>query len=41
MATADEGKLFRAMIRHSVTLVAVLGLMALLFAYAVPSWIPG
>ena len=40
MATADEGRLFRVMIRHSVTLVAVLGLMALLFAYAVPSLIP-
>ncbi len=41
MATADEGKLFRVMLRHSVALVAVLGLLALLFAYALPSWIPG
>ena len=40
MAAADEGKLFRFMLRHSIALVAIVGLLVLLFAYAVPGLVP-
>jgi L-lactate transport len=39
LAAADEGRLFRAMLRHSLILVSVIGLLALMFAYAVPALI--
>ena len=41
LAAADEGRLFRAMLRHSLILVSVIGLLALMFAYAVPALIAG
>jgi lactate permease len=41
MTTADEGRLFRFTIKHSVALMAVMGLLSLLFAYAWPSYVPG
>lgn len=40
MAVSDEGKLFRVMLRHSIVLVAVVGLLALIFAYGFPDLIP-
>lgn len=40
MPIADESKLFRAMLRHSLTLVVVVGLLALFYAYVAPGAIP-
>lgn len=40
MATSDEGKLFRATLRHSIILAAFMGLVALAFAYVFPQWVP-
>jgi len=39
LAAADEGRLFRAMLRHSLILVSVIGLLAAMFAYVLPGWI--
>ncbi|HUR35447.1 MAG TPA: lactate permease LctP family transporter [Vicinamibacterales bacterium] len=40
MTSADESRLFRFTIRHSVLLMAVMGVLSLLFAYVVPQWVP-
>ena len=40
MAVSDEGKLFRVMLRHSLVLIAVVGLLALIYAYVFPHLIP-
>jgi lactate permease len=40
MTRADEGRLFRFTIKHSVLLMATMGIVALLFAYAWPSYVP-
>jgi lactate permease len=40
MTSADESRLFRFTIKHSVLLMAVMGVIALLFAYAVPGFVP-
>jgi lactate permease len=40
MKSTDEGRLFAAMVRHSIALVVLLGVLALIFAYALPSLIP-
>ena len=40
MTTADEARLFRFTIKHSVLLMALMGLLALMFAYVVPGWVP-
>jgi lactate permease len=40
MTSADESRLFRFTIKHSVLLMAVMGLLALLFAYVVPAYVP-
>ena len=40
MTAADEGRLFRFTIKHSVLLMAVMGLIALLFAYVFPGAVP-
>jgi lactate permease len=40
MTTADESRLFRFTIRHSVLLMAVMGVIAMLFAYVFPGAIP-
>jgi lactate permease len=40
MAVSDEGKLFRVMLRHSIVLVAVVGLLALMYAYMFPHLVP-
>jgi len=40
MSRADESRLFRFTIKHSVLLMAVMGLMALLYAYVVPGLVP-
>jgi lactate permease len=40
MTAADESRLFRFTIKHSVLLMVVMGLFALFFAYVVPGWVP-
>ena len=40
MSAADEGKLFRFTIKHSVILMVAVGILSMLFAYVVPGWVP-
>lgn len=40
MAISDEGKLFRFMLRHSIVLVTVVGLLVLFYAYWFPALVP-
>lgn len=40
MTSEDEGRLFRFTIKHSVLLMAVMGLLSLLFAYALTDYVP-
>jgi len=40
MTSADESRLFRFTIKHSLLLMAVMGLIAMLFAYVLPGWVP-
>jgi lactate permease len=40
MTSADEGRLFRFTIKHSVLLMAVMGLLAMIFAYVLPGYVP-
>ena len=40
MTSADEGRLFRFTIKHSALLMAVMGLLALIFAYVLPGYVP-
>ena len=40
MTSADESRLFRFTIKHSVLLMGVMGLIALLFAYVFPGAVP-
>ena len=40
MTLADEGKLFRFTLTHSVFLAPVIGVIAMLYAYVFPGYIP-
>lgn len=40
MTAADESRLFRFTIKHSVLLMVVMGVLSVLFAYVVPHWVP-
>ncbi len=40
LTAADEGKLFRFTIKHSVILMAVIGVLAMVFAYVLPGLVP-
>ncbi|MBW8863312.1 MAG: L-lactate permease [Acidobacteria bacterium] len=40
MVAADESRLFRFTIKHSVLLMVVMGLIALMFAYVFPGAVP-
>jgi lactate permease len=40
MASADESRLFRFTIKHSVLLMAIMGVVATLFAYVFTGWVP-
>jgi len=40
MSRDDESKLFRFTIRHSVLLMAIMGLVSLLYAYVFPGYVP-
>ena len=40
MSPADESRLFRFTFKHSVLLMSVMGIIALLFAYVLPGFVP-
>jgi lactate permease len=40
MTAADEGRLFRFTIKHSVLLMVVIGIVSLLYAYVFPGYVP-
>ncbi|MBI3403361.1 MAG: lactate permease LctP family transporter [Acidobacteria bacterium] len=40
MTAADESRLFRFTIKHSVLLMTVMGIIAMLFAYVFPAYVP-
>jgi lactate permease len=40
MTTADEGKLFRFTIKHSLFLMALMGILSMLFAYVFADYVP-
>jgi lactate permease len=40
MTSADEGRLFRFTIKHSVLLMVVMGLISVIFAYVLPQFVP-
>jgi lactate permease len=40
MTAADESRLFRFTIKHSVLLMVVMGVLSMIFAYVVPHWVP-
>lgn len=40
MTSADESRLFRFTIKHSVILMVVMGVISMFFAYVVPGWVP-
>jgi len=40
MSTADESRLFRFTIKHSVLLMLAMAIVSMLFAYVVPGWVP-
>ena len=40
MSSADESRLFRFTIKHSVLLMTVIGVLALIFAYVIPGYVP-
>jgi lactate permease len=40
MTTADEGRLFRFTIKHSLFLMAVMGILSMLFAYIFSAYVP-
>jgi lactate permease len=39
MPVTDESKLFRGLVAHSLILVAVVGVIALTYAYVLPGWV--
>jgi lactate permease len=40
MSTADESRLFRFTIKHSVFLMIVMGIVSMMYAYVFPGAIP-
>jgi lactate permease len=40
MTAADESRLFRFTIKHSVLLMTLMGIIAMLFAYVFPAYVP-
>ncbi len=40
MTSADESRLFRFTIKHSVLLMVVMGIVSMLYAYVFPGWVP-
>jgi len=40
MTHADESRLFRFTIKHSILLMILMGLISMMFAYVFPHWVP-
>jgi lactate permease len=40
MTSADESRLFRFTIKHSILLMTIMGLISLMFAYVLPNYVP-
>ncbi len=40
MTRADESKLFRFTIKHSILLMVAMGIISMIYAYVVPQWVP-
>jgi lactate permease len=40
MTSADESRLFRFTIKHSILLMLVMGLLSMMFAYVLPNYVP-
>jgi lactate permease len=40
MTRADESRLFRFTIKHSILLMVVMGLFSMIFAYVLPQYVP-
>jgi lactate permease len=40
MAPADEARLFRFTLRHSIVLACAIGLIVVFYAYVAPGWAP-
>ena len=40
MTSADESRLFRFTIKHSILLMVLMGIISMLFAYVFPNWVP-
>jgi lactate permease len=40
MTTVDESRLFRFTLKYSILLATMMGILAMLFAYMVPAWVP-
>jgi len=40
MTTADESRLFRFTIKHSILLMVVMGILSMIFAYVLPQYVP-
>ena len=40
MTAADESKLFRFTIKHSVVLMVAMGIISMIYAYVLPNWVP-
>jgi lactate permease len=40
MSSADESRLFRFTIKHSILLMLVMALISMLFAYVLPGYVP-
>jgi L-lactate permease len=40
MTRADESRLFRFTIKHSILLMVVMGLISMMFAYVLPQYVP-
>src|SRR5262245_50545579 len=40
MASADESRLFRFTIKHSIILMVVMGILSMIFAYVLPNYVP-
>jgi len=38
MDPEDEPKLFRFTLRHSILLASIIGVLTMIYAYAVPGW---
>jgi lactate permease len=40
MTSADESRLFRFTIKHSILLMILMGLISTMFAYVLPNYVP-